>query len=211
MSRGPGHIERAIEQALRDTDRSFIVEELAKLAYPDIAAVEKKHRVAVLRAISNVEKKIPLWFFRTYTPPWRLIMTNRNNVRSYAHGFLRYSWWNAERTLDEIENILRDPEIQLVMEPGGIWWTNVEINKAESESRSFWKSLATKGHWDIWSCREFWNSDSDAPPELREKCDLEFYRNSLAGSSYLHVLLGKFEPPGTAVFKYAMEHRAGMA
>jgi hypothetical protein len=38
-----------------------------------------------------------------------------------------------------------DPEIQSVMEPGGLWWTDVEINKAEYEQ----KNLAEPSEIDV--------------------------------------------------------------
>lgn len=108
MSRGAGKIERAIGQALYDTDRSFLVEELVRIAYPEITTVEKKHRVAVLRALDYVQERMLLWFFRTYEARARYFISNGCNTRSYAHGLLRQSWWNRERTLEEIEEILND-------------------------------------------------------------------------------------------------------
>jgi hypothetical protein len=42
MSRGPGHVERVIEETMRNTDRSFTVEELALFVYPGINVAEKK-------------------------------------------------------------------------------------------------------------------------------------------------------------------------
>jgi hypothetical protein len=221
MSHGPGRIERAVEQTLRGADRSFTVEELATFAYPTIAVVEKKHRVAILRTFNSVEKKLPLWFFRTVKPPWRLIVTNRNSVRSYVHGYLRVYWWDAERSLDLIEKILNDPEVQSVMQPGGVWWTDVEINKAEAEHRDIMRLLETKGlatplnpYWGSWR----WKNDEE-PPEYEESIAylnaLRHYRVGLL--TYGHevcyeplgrFLLGRFEPPGTSQFEYAMKLRA---
>jgi hypothetical protein len=63
MSRGPGKIERVVEQTLRDTDRSFLLDELAMIAYPGINRPEKKHSVAVLRAINKVADRIFVWTF----------------------------------------------------------------------------------------------------------------------------------------------------
>ena len=211
MSRGPGRIECIVEATMREADRSFTVEELARLAYPEIAEVGKKHRVAILRALANVEKRTPLWWFKTYTPPWRVIVTNTNSVRSFAHGLMRCSWLNAKRSLDEIENNLNDPEIKSVMEPGGFWWADVEINKAEVKYNSFLKSLEAKGlaHRDggCWS-----HAKSDEPAEMqdlgRQLSALRCYRSCLERDASLFVLLGKFEPPGTPVFQYAMKTRA---
>jgi hypothetical protein len=203
-----------IEQTLRDADRSYTVEELARLAYPEITQVEKKHRVAILRTFSNVEKRAPLWFFSTYTPPWRLIVTNRNNVRSFAHGLLRHSWWNAERTLDDIEKILSDPEIQSVIEPGGFWWAEVEINKAKADIKSQMADSEDRFQLELyWRLKKQTCYYTEKSPELeniwRELITLQAYWDFLAKEDrHLHILLGKFEPPGTPVFEYAMECRA---
>jgi len=48
---------------LYDTDRSFSVEELARIAYPEITTIAKKHRVAVLGALDYVQERMLLWFF----------------------------------------------------------------------------------------------------------------------------------------------------
>lgn len=212
MSRGPGRVERSVKETLRNTDRSYTVEELARIAYPDAATIEKKHRVSVLRAIPNVQNKVPLWFFNTYTPPWRLIFTNRDNVRSYAHGLLRASWWNAERTLEQIEMILADPDIQSIMEPGGFWWAEVEIHKREhGEWEPFKKASVEAGlaEYDgrCWSMKETAEMPSEVRTCLDEISTLNSYRSALARQTSMHVLLGRFEPPGTPVFEFAMKHR----
>lgn len=213
MSRGAGRIERSIEQILRNADRSFTVEELARLIYPNITGVSKAHRVSILRAINNVAKRMPLGSFRTHAPPWRLIVTNGANVRSYAHGLLRYSWWNAERSLEQIEKILNDREIMSLMEPGGLWWTEVEIYKVECENDMYWKAAEAAGLLPdpSFHCMAV----SDQSPEMidagKQMYALRDYRWALAKDHSLHVLLGKFEPPGTPVFEYAMEHRAATA
>ena len=51
MSKGPGRIERAIATAFtRGPNQAFSVDDLALIAYPGINRVEKKHRVATMRA-----------------------------------------------------------------------------------------------------------------------------------------------------------------
>lgn len=210
MSRGPGRIERAIGHALRGADRSFTVEELATLVYTGVNRVEKKHRVAVLRALFSVNENSPMWFFRTHTAPWRIIVAE-NNVRSYVHGLLRRSWWNSERSLEQIEQILSDPEIQSVMEPGGYWWAVVEENKCEVESETFWKAAVTAGlaQQKGNGCRSM--MPANMSPEMNECGDqlesIRHYRISMSADNYLIYLLGKFEPPDSPQFKYAMELR----
>jgi hypothetical protein len=126
MSRGPGCIERAIERTLREqSSRSFTVEELAGAAYPSADLIEKKHRVAVLRALSKVEKRMDLWFFDAHEPPWHLIVTITGNARSYAHGYFRT--FRQERPLAEIEAMMNVPEVIAAMEPGGRLWCGAEF------------------------------------------------------------------------------------
>jgi hypothetical protein len=174
MSRGPGRIERIVERVLQDADRSFTVEELASLAYPHALEIEKKHRVAVLRALNTVRKRMLFVSARTYCPPWRLILASGTSVRSYAHARVRHCWWSANRSLQDTEDILSEPAIQSVMEPGGLWWIDVEILKARQVN--------------------------DAE-QLRA---LYSYRSHLARDLDLAALLGRFEPPGTEGFDFAM-------
>jgi DNA (cytosine-5)-methyltransferase 1 len=59
MSRGRGRIERAIAAAFEaEPRRAFSVEALARIAYPDIEGVEKRHRVAVIRAAENIARRM---------------------------------------------------------------------------------------------------------------------------------------------------------
>jgi hypothetical protein len=55
MSRGPGRIEREIERLFAEQpSRTFSTDDIAKAVYPGLAEIEKRHRVAVLRAADNV-------------------------------------------------------------------------------------------------------------------------------------------------------------
>ena len=59
VSRGPGRIERAIEEAFTaEPSRAFTVEALALVAFQGVNRVAKKHRVATLRAAHNVSKRL---------------------------------------------------------------------------------------------------------------------------------------------------------
>jgi hypothetical protein len=208
MSRGPGRIERAVETALSSANRSYSIDELAGLAYPDVGNVEKKHRVAVLRTLGNIDNRILLWLFITYERRGRYFVTNGCNVRSYAHGL--QSWWNAERSLDEIENILADDEIQAEMEPGGLWWTEVEINTMHytinqiRQAANLPRIRTPKDAMEKTSSGELENTLT------RQLGDLYVHRAWLAQSYQKVRLLGRFEQPGTPVFNFAMELRAGM-
>jgi hypothetical protein len=201
MSRGLGRIERAVATVLRDTDRSFSIDELALIAYHGINRAEKKHRVAVLRTLNNIADRMLLWFFRACKPGGQYFVANGTSVRSYAHGLLRQSWWNAERSLFDIESILADPEIKAVMEPGGLWWTEVEINKAKYGHKQEVQTLSPNELADLEAYRIF--LATLIRPEPYEGC-----YNHLRPSYYNVGLLGRFEPPGSHVFEYAMQLRA---
>lgn len=57
MSRGPGRIRRAVDAALAaNPDNAFSTDELCRIVYgldDDFNATQKKHRVAVLRAMKQ--------------------------------------------------------------------------------------------------------------------------------------------------------------
>lgn len=62
MSRGPGRIERAIERIMdAEPDSAFTVGDLCWRVFPAIQAVERKHRVSVLRAIEKVTARSEGW------------------------------------------------------------------------------------------------------------------------------------------------------
>jgi hypothetical protein len=205
MSRGPGRIERAVEALLRDTDRSFSIDELAVIVYPGINTSQRKHRVSVLRTLNNISKRMLLWFYRVAQPGGRYFVSNGSNVRSYAHGLLRQSWWNAERSLVEIDAILADPEIQEVMSPGGLWWTDVEINKAENEQRQQTEILSPAALADLKAYRDDMGTFEYVMPA---GYGYRSIRPPSENPHYLAALLGRFEPPGTPAFEYAMKLRA---
>ena len=58
MSRGPGRIERAIFDLFEEhPEGAWTTADLCRLIYPTANRVEKKHRVAVLRAMDKVIDK----------------------------------------------------------------------------------------------------------------------------------------------------------
>ena len=106
MSRGPGRIQRAIIAAFkRYPKRSFTTDELAVLAYPGVRRIEKKHRVAVLRATWRVASRygrVALtmsgsWGIGTGSP---LLFVNQLDEVGWLHGCIRarlpWFWWLLE-------------------------------------------------------------------------------------------------------------------
>lgn len=59
MSRGPGRVERIIEQAfVADGTKVWTVAELCQLIWPGLNHVEHKHRVSVRRAAHRVTERV---------------------------------------------------------------------------------------------------------------------------------------------------------
>ena len=91
MSKGPGRIERAIAAILDgEPNNAFTTEDLCERVYPGVNRVEKKHRVAVLRAANKLVKR------RDNTGCWRSeslggtrVYFNVDNVMSYAMARLK--------------------------------------------------------------------------------------------------------------------------
>jgi hypothetical protein len=85
LSKGPGQIQRAIRELLdAHPNEAFTTDELCECCYPGVV-IEKKHRVAVLRAAWNVLKDEPDW---TAQRRWgdqgnRYEFTNQDSVASH--------------------------------------------------------------------------------------------------------------------------------
>ena len=103
MSKGPGRIERAIAAVLDgEADNAFTTEDLCERVYSGINRVEKKHRVAVLRAANKLVKR------RDNTgcmPGENLggtrVYFNIDNVMSYAMARLKADNFNHYRSNDD--------------------------------------------------------------------------------------------------------------
>ena len=100
MSKGPGQIQRAIRELLdAHPNEAFTTDELCECCYPGVV-IEKKHRVAVLRAAWNVLKDEPDW---TGQRRWVIRATATNSQtktasRAISHPYARiagsgFSYW----------------------------------------------------------------------------------------------------------------------
>ena len=88
MSKGPGKIERAIADAFaRQPSATFSVEDLGPICYPGLNQVEKKHRVAIIRAADKVAAR--MWWGRTYSSGVPCVYRNLCDLHSYALGEVR--------------------------------------------------------------------------------------------------------------------------
>jgi hypothetical protein len=129
MSRGLGRVERAIK-ALFDCDPAaqFTLPELTRAVYGPECPQEKRHEVALLRAVrSLIRKDVTLDFWRTFyvwgTP---VIMYNFTNVMSYAKARFRdmdlYRYSDAELVAKLAPG---GDHHQYVIE-GGVWLRHTE-------------------------------------------------------------------------------------
>lgn len=140
MSRGPGRVQRAIEELFRNNPTAtFSTEELAAHVYPGINRVEKAHRVAILRAVEPVA--IKLWWQMSWSdrPGHQMICYNLCDVMSYGMGRLRVDFITGGYPHEDLQRFLTDPsayrnEVDKIV-PGGTWWTHVQINQAMREGR----------------------------------------------------------------------------
>ena len=132
MSRGPGRIERAIHDLFdKHPEGAWTTADLCRLIYPAANRVEKKHRVAVIRAAKTITDKTGDRYRDWHM--WRAGVTGRTvtlfnytSVMSYGLARLKCetSWFN--RTEDELLEQLRPggDHHELVI-PGGSWDSHV--------------------------------------------------------------------------------------
>ena len=88
MSRGPGRVETAVEGLLRSAmaHETFTVSQIARRIYGWIDTVERKHTIAVRRALINVIERNPDWRWgvRTSRDPrhrGERVLYNRQSAR----------------------------------------------------------------------------------------------------------------------------------
>ncbi|HEY5930617.1 MAG TPA: hypothetical protein VIU02_09930 [Burkholderiales bacterium] len=135
MSKGPGKIERAIEWMLAaNPEMTYTLDELAAAAYlGETNRIEKKHRVATLRAARNVSSRVywhylrsgdhgrPLIFYNRLNAASRSIARNRNIGRSHAE---TAALWQRDRPSDRFG--LSDPD-----------WRRTELLRASLEGDDY--------------------------------------------------------------------------
>ena len=137
MSRGPGRIETAItDLAAANPSAVLTVEDLATVAYSSINKVEKKHRVAVLRAAYKAFAGVGWSSFACERPGGHILFYNPVDLRSYARARILadFSWWRS--TPVEVDAMIdnRDgwPTKWDMVQPTGAWAIHVAINNAKA-------------------------------------------------------------------------------
>lgn len=147
MSIGPGRIGRAIIAAFAaEPDNAFVTEELITRAYAGLDKIEKKHRVAVLRAAKSLSVTIPcISWLRSGGPGRRLVFFDRYRVLSFAMARLKadggYKPSDRQTTPGRSEDDLR-AELRrggrhhTYIVEGGAWWRYVQQSIAERDGDS---------------------------------------------------------------------------
>lgn len=147
MSRGPGRIERAIEAVLdAEPDNAFTTDDLCNRVYGN-RLIEKKHRVAVIRAATSVAKgRSNLNWWRSETLGGKFVFFTADNVMSYAMarlksggvlgGYYRNTDPRIRRRSTEEDLLARlgqGGDHRSLVEPGGAWWRHTEAWKARRD------------------------------------------------------------------------------
>lgn len=118
---------------------TFSVAELGPIVYPGLTRVERRHRVAILRAADKIAAQ--LWWARLTSARTggQIVYCNTLNVRSYAIGRLRADPLINTMSIAQIEALIEEPAPDDpwrgrskwdLVRPGGAWWRHVEIAKA---------------------------------------------------------------------------------
>ncbi len=130
MSRGPGRIERAIFDLFdKHPEGAWTTADLCRVIYPTANRVEKKHRVAVLRAMDKVmDKKGDRYrdwdgFYFGFNGAWARVLCNFANVKSYS--LAKAKSLNDRRWRDGERRTLTEEELLKSLQPGGDYYEYV--------------------------------------------------------------------------------------
>jgi hypothetical protein len=140
MSRGRGRIEQVVEALFTSKpSETFSTDELVEAVYRGVNRIEKKHRVAVLRAADKVANR--LHWQRWQCERWGIsggvagrgsIYVNMLDVHSYALGRLRVDNFNAGLSIAQLEAELHKDIWAKRIKRGGTYWLFVEQHKAKA-------------------------------------------------------------------------------
>jgi len=136
MSRGAGRVERCILEAFSVPEKSYSVEDLFHLAYPNESRMERKHRVAIKRACVNVCAKTGWDKLRRDTRGGGYIYYDPCDVISYALARLKQmdNLYGRRLTDEEIYPMLVEggKNYELVSE-GGAWLRHTQMARAKRD------------------------------------------------------------------------------
>lgn len=177
MSCGFGKIERAIADAFaRQPSATFTVEDLGPICYPGLNKVEKKHRVAIIRAADNVAAR--MWWGRTYCSGVLAVYRNLCDLHSYALGEVRemLGSWSYLMELPLTERLAElDEQVEMA----------IQKNDDCGIRRGSWRRLAKINTHDrdgTADCEEY--RRLEAEQAASEECRQAYIAGIEAGASY---------------------------
>jgi hypothetical protein len=188
MSRGPGRVEKTIAKAFAESpSATFSTDDLIALVYPGVE-VEKKHRVAVLRAADRVAARLHWEKWQCQRVLWGTgwpnsrqgslkgrgaVYMNPADVWSYAQAKLRTDYHDGAKTQEEWDAMLgQGGDLHKHVVPGGIWWAWAEQKKAEFASTTLSPELEALIEKHRKESGAFWAATERAfskPSESEEK------------------------------------------
>jgi hypothetical protein len=140
MSRGPGKIQRAIEAVFAaEPDNGFLLSELCERVYRGVNRIEKKHRVAVARAVRGIPE---LTCSRRETLGGELVIYKPGNVMSYAMARLKSDKFGGYERHSDPRFRWREPcseaDFRAMLAPGG------NHHKHVVKGGAWWRFAATE-------------------------------------------------------------------
>ncbi len=170
MSKGPGRVERAIEAAFEaEPDRAFTTEELVFQVYPGLNRCEKKHRVALLRAMKRIHDRHPeigemrseslggqaVYFTITRVTSYAMARAKADSLWGYASADVRRPahWQRSEAGL--LAELEEGGRYHHHVVEGGAWWQHVQSWTAQVEA------IRARDHErlaQVYAEREVWNA-----------------------------------------------------
>jgi hypothetical protein len=141
MSRGPGRIERAIMAVVAaEPDNAFTVADLCDRVYPGVNRIEKKHRVAVARAMKNAADRsageLGLWTDGGCARGnSKLVLFRRYDVMSLSLARLKADGWEHYRCNHPHRSRVRsEADLRAMLAPGGRYHHHVAIDADLTET-----------------------------------------------------------------------------
>ena len=145
MSKGHGRVERVLLEAFGVSGRSYTVEDLFHLAYPDAPTLERKHRGAIKRAASNVSAKTGWKTWRRsnrgggyiYYDPCDLISYATARIKAHEGRYQCEDKWvrkfNPTTDEDVLASLAEGGRNHELIVEGGSWWRFVQIAIAKRD------------------------------------------------------------------------------
>jgi hypothetical protein len=168
MSRGSGRIEQAIIAAFTaEPDNAFTVAELCDRIYPEAGYVDKKHRVAIIRAAKSLSRRWPdLGWRKSETLGGQTIYFNADSVMSFAMARLKGD------NLENYDN--QDPRVA-----GGT--SEEELRASLLKGGKYHKYIVKGGAWR--RHRDMWIAERDVDTARLKELEAEQERemDQLAG------------------------------